>query len=333
MPLVSVVIAAYKSRPDYLSTAIRSALDQTCSDLEILVSDDSPDDALGKVVEGCADARVRYRWNRTPLGAARNHWASFLEARGEYVAVLNHDDRFAPTFLERLVAPLQSHEELVLAFCDHWVIDEDGRILTEQTEKNSARWGRSRLTEGTHRPFFDLLIAQAVPMAAGAVFRRERLPAALPALAGPAYDLWMAYLLCREGLGAYYVRDRLCSWRAHSENLTSRGGFDWRLGAAECWATVAADPALVSVRGPARERAAFALSSCAAAAWRSGRRRECLSFGLRSFRMRPTWRGAFACLLPLLPKERVPRGAKPATGAGGDPEPPDEARAGSGSGR
>ncbi|MFH1681193.1 MAG: glycosyltransferase family 2 protein [Candidatus Eisenbacteria bacterium] len=306
-PLVSVVIAAYESRPDYLVAAIRSALDQTLDDLEVIVSDDSPDLALRKVAGECADDRVRYRRNSPPLGAARNHWACFREARGEYIAVLNHDDLFAPTFLARLVAPLQKNRELALAFCDHWVIDADGRVLTEQTERTSARWGRSRLAEGTHRPFFELLVAQTIPMVVGAVFRKDRLAASMPAHAGPAYDLWMTYLLCREGFGAYYVRDRLSSWRTHPENLTSRGDTDWWYGAAECWRAIAADPALASVRGPAGKKAALAYSSCAAAARRSGRRTECFYLGLRSLRSSPTWKGLLACLLPLVPSKRPPR--------------------------
>src|SRR5262249_41108536 len=62
-PLVSIVITAYATRPDYLSTAIQSALGQTWGNLEVIVSDDSPDQSLRVLVEQFADPRVRYRHN------------------------------------------------------------------------------------------------------------------------------------------------------------------------------------------------------------------------------------------------------------------------------
>src|SRR6266849_5528963 len=124
-PLVSIVTTAYKSRPDHLVAAIQSALGQTWGHVEMLVSDDSPDDSLRVVVEKAGDHRVRYRHNSPALGVARNHWRSFREVSGEYIAVLNHDDCFAPDFVERLVAPLEHDSRLALAFCDHWVMDVD----------------------------------------------------------------------------------------------------------------------------------------------------------------------------------------------------------------
>src|SRR5262249_13077963 len=155
---------AYATRPDYLSTAIQSALGQTWGNLEVIVSDDSPDQSLRVLVEQFADPRVRYRHNSPALGIAKNHWACFREAQGEFIAVLNHDDWFAPTFVEQLVAPLREDDELALSFCDHWVVDAYGKVLVEETEKASEYWNRSRLSEGVHRPFFELLAGQTIPM-------------------------------------------------------------------------------------------------------------------------------------------------------------------------
>ena len=85
VPLVSIVIATYRSRHDHLRVAIASALAQSMADIEVLVSDDSPDDALSELVAGFHDERLRYRHNAPALGVARNHWESFGEARGEFV--------------------------------------------------------------------------------------------------------------------------------------------------------------------------------------------------------------------------------------------------------
>ncbi|MBW4554158.1 MAG: glycosyltransferase [Aphanocapsa sp. GSE-SYN-MK-11-07L] len=301
-PLVTIPIAAYKTRPDHLTTAIKSALGQTWQNIEVIVSDDSPNPSLRAVVEQFLDPRLRYRHNFPGLGVARNHLLCFREAEGEYIAVLNHDDFFAPTFIERLVEPLIEHPALSLAFCDHWVVDADGQRLVPETEQTTKDWGRLALMEGIHRPFFDLLAAQTIPMAMGAVFRQSLLPSLLPAKAGPAYDLWLTYLLCQESYGAYYVRDRLSSWRSHPENITSRGGLDWSYGAAECWRTVANDARLASIRPIARRKAASAFCCCAVSSWRAGQRGRCFSFGWRSLRMSPTIKGFATLCLPVVPR-------------------------------
>ncbi len=306
-PAVTIPIAAYRSRPEHLSAAIRSALDQTFPDFEVIVSDDSPDETLKPLVDRFQDPRLRYRHNSPALGVAHNHWSCFGQASGEYVAILNHDDLLEPTFLEKLLAPLDADADLALAFCDHWVIDQDGRRFTEGTDAASLQWGRAQLKAGVHRPFFELLAAQTIPMAMGTVFRRRMLPAILPVKAGPAYDLWLTYLLCRERHGAYYVPERLSSWRAHEGNLTSQGGVDWSRSTAECWQAVARDPELSSIHSPARRKGAAAFFTCALNSWRRGRRSECVYYGWQSLRVLPNWKGLAACLLPAVPQRFVPR--------------------------
>ena len=306
-PLVTIPITAYKSHPDYLYAAIQSALAQTYQEVEVIVSDDSSDESLRSIVDQFHDARVTYRHNSLRLGVALNHWSCFRQARGEYIAVLNHDDLFLPTFLEQVTPALIDDSELALAFCDHWVIDAEGRCLYEETDRVSTAWGRSRLAAGRHRPFFDLLSWQTIPMALGTIFRRSLLPSDLPEVAGPAYDLWLVYLLCRGGQGAYYVPERLANWRTHPGNLTSQGGLDWCRGAAECWHAVYRDERLLSIRRIAMRKAAHSYCSCAAVSWISDRRSLCAWYGWQSLRILPTWKGLAACLLPVVPKRLANR--------------------------
>lgn len=299
--LVSIVIATYQSRHDHLSAAIASALGQTWESIEIIVCDDSPNDALAAFVTGFGDPRLRYRHNAPPLGVARNHWVSFTEARGEYLVVLNHDDWLAPTFVEQLAQALHQQPDAVLAFCDHWIIDVRGRRRDADTDRNSDAWGRAQLAPGMHCPFPALVAEQTIPMAMGALFRRSALPRTLPADAGPAYDLWLAYLLCRDGGGAWYVRKHLSAWRSHADNLTSGGGLAWLKGSATCWQAMSRDPLFRSLNHITRRKAALGFYGCAVRAWTDGQRLACAGFALRSVQAQLTLRGLLACLLPVLP--------------------------------
>lgn len=97
-PLVSVVISTH-NRADYLRFAIRSALAQTMSDLEVIVIDDGSTDHTRAVVHEISDPRVRYFWHeQAGLAAARNFATSV--ARGRYIAVMDDDDIMLPARLE-----------------------------------------------------------------------------------------------------------------------------------------------------------------------------------------------------------------------------------------
>jgi glycosyltransferase involved in cell wall biosynthesis len=306
-PLVSVLTAAYRSDATHLRAALQSALGQSCTDFEVVVSDDSPDDRLRDLVESLGDSRIRYRINTPPLGVADNHARCLRDARGEYVVLLNHDDTLEPTFLEQLMAPLQADGSLALAFCDHWIINARGERNAAETDAASRRYGRAHLAPGAHRPFFRLLLNQTIPMAMGTMFRRLALVDSMPPQAGPAYDLWLAYLLCRHGMGAFYVRERLSSWRSHPTNLTSAGDIRLLDGAASCWAAVARDPAMSSVRKSARVRESRAYYACSRWHRRHRATGQSLSYAWRSLRTDVNWRALALCARNLLPWE--PRSA------------------------
>ena len=271
VPLVTVVIACYRSQPEHLRAAIGSALAQDWPALEIVVSDDSPDDGLGALVcelvselgrdavngDAAADVpRLSYRHNRPSLGVARNHWACFGAARGELLVILNHDDVLEAGFVRRMAEALTAHPQAVLAFCDHWVLDPDGARRVEASEHNTRHFGRDRLAAGLQTDLATLLLRQSIPLAMGAMFRRSALPAEWPEHAGPAYDLWLSYLLCRSGGVAWYEPERLSAWRGHAGNLSSAAGADWLIGTASCWQAIATDPATAAIAGPARVLAA-----------------------------------------------------------------------------
>lgn len=113
-PFVSVVIPAY-DRPDFLDRAVRSILEQTYRDYEIVVVDDgSEPPQFDRLDPGVRDA-IRYR--RKPRGggaSARN--VGIRMARGSLIAFLDHDDRFLPEKLARHVAVMSS-SDAVLSYC------------------------------------------------------------------------------------------------------------------------------------------------------------------------------------------------------------------------
>ncbi|HXM62359.1 MAG TPA: glycosyltransferase family A protein [Terriglobales bacterium] len=97
-PKVSVVIPTY-NRAAKVPGAIESVLAQTVGDLEVIVVDDGSSDATGKILAEMFGDRIRYYAQRNQgVSVARNK--GIAEARGEWIAFLDSDDRWEKEKLE-----------------------------------------------------------------------------------------------------------------------------------------------------------------------------------------------------------------------------------------
>ena len=112
-PLVSVVIPAYNGEP-LIGETLRALGRQTLADFEAIVVDDCSTDATRALVQAWEDPRVRLvsmAVNGGPV-LARNRGVE--EARGVYIAALDHDDLCRPERLARQVAYLDAHPQALL---------------------------------------------------------------------------------------------------------------------------------------------------------------------------------------------------------------------------
>lgn len=224
--LVSVIIPTY-NRPSYLKSAIESAVQQIYQNIEIIVSDNCSPESPQAIVESFKDRRIRFRRNTTNLGVALNVTKAVQEVKGKYVASLNDDDIWNKDFLEKLVPHLDANPDLVLAFCDHYIIDADGTINYPDTKKNTQHWKRDRLQEGIYQPFWEIaLVHKAVFAASSTVIRKDAVEWDELHEAGVFWDYYLSYLACCSGLGAYYCPERLTQYRVHdqSETMSSASG-------------------------------------------------------------------------------------------------------------
>ena len=101
---VSVIIPTYQ-RAHVVGRAINSALAQTYPDIEILIIDDGSTDNTAQVVQGYgSNVHYIYQGNQG-RPAARNN--GIRHATGEFIAILDSDDWWQPSKLEKQVACMQ----------------------------------------------------------------------------------------------------------------------------------------------------------------------------------------------------------------------------------
>ena len=108
-PLVSVIVPVYNVER-YLERSVQSLIDQTYSNLEILLIDDASDDHSAAVIAqfAAADARVSpiYFTQNRGVSAARN--AGLAQASGLYVAFMDGDDWVTPDYIANFVEKLEA---------------------------------------------------------------------------------------------------------------------------------------------------------------------------------------------------------------------------------
>ncbi len=117
MVKVSVLMPVYKTNEIYLKEAIESVLGQTFSDFEFLILDDCPTDDRESIVKSYNDKRIKYFKNEENLGITPSRNKLIDMAKGEYLAVFDHDDICLPERFAKQVEYLDNHEEVGVVGC------------------------------------------------------------------------------------------------------------------------------------------------------------------------------------------------------------------------
>lgn len=103
-PKVSVLTPIYNTNPEHLREMIESILNQTFTDFEFLILNDSPENTeLDKIVKSYRDERIKYFKNEKNLGISASRNKLLKMARGEYIAIFDHDDISMPDRLAQEV--------------------------------------------------------------------------------------------------------------------------------------------------------------------------------------------------------------------------------------
>jgi GT2 family glycosyltransferase len=124
--LVSVVIPTHNRAP-IIGSAIESALSQTHRNLQIVIADDGSSDDTRSVVESYGSRLTYVHQKNAGVSSARN--LGLRHASGEFVALLDSDDRWLPWKIEAEVAALRRHPEAGIVWTDMAAVDETGRLV------------------------------------------------------------------------------------------------------------------------------------------------------------------------------------------------------------
>ena len=215
-PKVTVCVPTY-NRADLLPYVVRSTLNQTYADFELLICDDASRDRTAEVVAQWSDSRIRYIRHPQNIQRSRNMRSGYEVARGEYFIKIDDDDALTPTFLERTVAVLEAHPKVDFVCTDHWIINARSERDDEATAANSAKWGKDRLGEGVIADLIEETFEHRSLQVGSSLFRRQSLEAVdfmrFEADGCEDFDLLVRCALA--GQSAYFIPEKLMEYRIH----------------------------------------------------------------------------------------------------------------------
>lgn len=139
MPKVSVIMPIYNTKDEYLRQAIKSILEQSYEDYEFIILNDSPKNLpIKEIVFTYQDSRIKYFENEQTLGVAKSYNRLLDLAKGDFVAVMNHDDISNPQRIEKQVSYLENHPEVGLVGTAYKKFGEINRFKTIENPKEDA---------------------------------------------------------------------------------------------------------------------------------------------------------------------------------------------------
>ena len=206
--LISIIMAAYNAEKT-IEQAISSVLKQTYPNFELLVVNDCSTDGTENLVRSIVakDSRVQLISNEKNSGVSFTRKHGLEEAKGEWIAILDSDDAWAPKKLEKQI-DLQEKTNADLLFTGSTFMDANGKAID---------WYLAAPAEVTYRQ----LLKQNVLSNSSALVRKE-LYAKYYAIGDEMHEdfaIWLSIL--KEGRKAYGVNEPLLIYRIAKSSKSS----------------------------------------------------------------------------------------------------------------
>lgn len=128
-PKVSIILPTYNGASRYLHESIKSCLDQTHRNLELIVVDDCSNDHTPEVIKSFRDHRIRYIRHEKNMRLPSALNTGFRASTGQLLTWTSDDNEYLPCAIEEMVAFLLDHSEANFVYADYRVLHEESGKL------------------------------------------------------------------------------------------------------------------------------------------------------------------------------------------------------------
>jgi hypothetical protein len=216
-PLVSFVVPCYK-HAHLLSQCVKSILDQTYKNYEVLIMDNCSPDNTPEIAQSFKDSRVSHIRNESNLGNVRNYNKGISLARGKYVWVVSSDDMLlCNNVVERFVEVMERNPSVGFVFCRSMEV-RDGK---EAGIAKWADWGDADQIWKDHSFFLQLIESNRI-VASSVFVRKEGFDKAGPFQVDmPFATDWHMWCTLAMYFDVAYLSEPMVGCRFHEQSLTT----------------------------------------------------------------------------------------------------------------
>jgi len=134
--IISIVVPAYETKPEYLKILVESILAQTYSHWELIIADAGTTQTVYDTLQKYQDNRIVYVKLPKNAGISENTNEAIKVAQGDYIGLLDHDDDLTPDALFEVMKCLEENRDLVMMYSDEDKTDESNARFYELHKKS-----------------------------------------------------------------------------------------------------------------------------------------------------------------------------------------------------
>ena len=222
MPSVTVILTSF-NHEKYIREAIDSVLNQSFTDFELIILDDTSSDGSWELINKYSDQRIRaFRYDERSASTMDANKAIAEMASGRYIAIHHSDDIWEPNKLELQVAFLERHSDIGAVFTKATIIGEDGLPLADRSH---YYWGIFDQPNKTRHEWLRFFFKTGNALCHPSVLIRrtcyDDIGFYQPGLWQlPDFDLWIRLCLNYE---IYIIQENLVRFRARDNDANSSG--------------------------------------------------------------------------------------------------------------
>ena len=212
---VSVIIPTH-NRAELLKETIKSVLDQTYQNFELLIIDNGSTDNTKEVVESFKDKRIKYFWQENSGGPSSPRNRGLKIAKGDYIAFLDSDDLWDKKKLEKQIEILNENEDLIV-WNEGAIINQEGHSIGKNfTEVEGA----SKKNKSGH--IFKQLITGNFILLSSIIFKKDNLRNLKFNERMNINEDYLFMINLARHYKFYFINEPLVRYRVHYTNILKR---------------------------------------------------------------------------------------------------------------
>jgi len=210
--LVSIAMSSYNGER-FIKEQIDSILDQSYSNLELVITDDGSSDKTIEIIKNYQknDTRIKLYQNEVNLGFVQNFGKAISLCKGDYIALADQDDIWKKDKLKTFIEKIGNN---VLIYSDADLVDEHAVSM----EKELIRPTNLLVSGSNNRAF---LLANCVS-GNTLMFKKELMQYILPIPEGASFhDRWIVFVASTYG-SITFTDEPMTYYRRYSEQITKK---------------------------------------------------------------------------------------------------------------